>query len=247
MPSSSKDSVELLLEGMAGPRPDRRKTKPQSDGEASAVYHAEHGLRRARNSSEPGPKVVVERAASAAAPAPTPVLPRAAAPGSREALSTFVPARVLRRRVAVALVAGVLIVLLSFVGLRLTRGHRDGEGVGATNTQDPNGATLASPAASGASVQTPTIASAPPSGTREPIANASPAGAQSAKTEAASAATPAPEPPKSDVARPSAPDPNGARAAASAHASSGTSTHHHASGAAAPDAPGDLGEFKTKF
>ncbi|HEX4448648.1 MAG TPA: hypothetical protein VH044_18020, partial [Polyangiaceae bacterium] len=58
MPSSSKDSVELLLEGMAGPRPDRRKTKPQSDGEASAVYHAEHGLRRARNSSEPGPKVV---------------------------------------------------------------------------------------------------------------------------------------------------------------------------------------------
>jgi hypothetical protein len=245
--ASTKDSVELLLEGMAGPRPDRRKTKPQSDGEASAVYHAEHGLRRARNSSEPGPKVVVERAASAAAAAPTPVLPRATPPGSREALSTFVPGRVLRRRVAVALVAGVLIVLLSFVGLRLTGGHRDG--VGATNAQDPNGATIASPAASGATVEPSAIAAAPSSGTGEPIANAAPAGAQPAKAEAAIAATPAPEAPKTDVARPPAPETNGARTAASAHASSGPSTHHHehASGAAAPAAPGDLGEFKTKF
>jgi hypothetical protein len=52
-PSSTKDSVELLLEGMAGPRPERRKTTPQSDGEASAAYHAEHGLRPARTSSAP--------------------------------------------------------------------------------------------------------------------------------------------------------------------------------------------------
>jgi hypothetical protein len=110
--------VELLLEGMAGPRPDRRKTKPQSDGEASAAYHAEHGVRRARSSSEPGPKVVVERTSS-----PRPVASERSpvpAPESREALSTFVPGKVLRRRVAVALVAGLLIVLISFVGMRLT-------------------------------------------------------------------------------------------------------------------------------
>src|ERR1700722_13562066 len=57
-PPPTKDSVELLLEGMAGPRPDRRKTTPQSDGEASAAYHAEHRVRRARTSEPAGPKVV---------------------------------------------------------------------------------------------------------------------------------------------------------------------------------------------
>ena len=63
-PTPTKDSVELLLEGMAGPRPDRRKTTPQSDGEASAAYHAEHRVRRARTSEPAGPKVVVERPAA---------------------------------------------------------------------------------------------------------------------------------------------------------------------------------------
>jgi hypothetical protein len=121
-PPGAKDSVELLLEGMAGPRPERRKTTtPQSDGEPSAAYHAEHGVPRARTSEPAGPKVVVER------PVPGTVLRErrhASGPRSREALSTFVPARVLRRRAAMALVAGVLIVLLSFMGLRLS-GRRD--------------------------------------------------------------------------------------------------------------------------
>src|ERR1019366_5490119 len=89
-PALSKDSVELLLEGMAGPRPDRRKTMPQSDGEASAAYHAAHRLRPARPASEPGPKVVVERPSQATAVSPerpVPTVPsRAQAAGSREAL-----------------------------------------------------------------------------------------------------------------------------------------------------------------
>ena len=131
-PALSKDSVELLLEGMAGPRPDRRKTMPQSDGEASAAYHAAHRLRPARPASEPGPKVVVERPSQATAVSPerpVPTVPsRAQAAGSREALSTFVPGRVLRRRVAMAILAGVLIVLLSFMGLRLSEGRRAGVG-----------------------------------------------------------------------------------------------------------------------
>ena len=124
--SSTKDSVELLLEGMAGPRPDRRKTKPQSDGEASAAYHSEHGVRRARTSEPAGPKVVVERPAPAGLPARARSSPRPVKVGAgpQDALSTFVPARVLRRRVAMAVVAGVLFVLLSFMALRLS-GRRE--------------------------------------------------------------------------------------------------------------------------
>ena len=250
MPSSIKDSVELLLEGMAGPRPDRRKTKPQSDGEASAVYHAEHGLRRARNSSEPGPKVVVERAPPVTSTTErTPIVPRASAPGSREALSTFVPGRVLRRRVAVALVAAVLIVLLSFVGLRLSAHHDEpaagsstDQPVGATNAQEPSGATStvqgASAATNARAAPAPgALTATPPIAEGEPGSSAAPAGAQPPKTGVAAAGA-APEASKVDAAR----------TAASAHgATSGPTTRHHSSGAAAGDAPGDLGEFKPKF
>src|SRR5258708_15302104 len=56
-----KDSVELLLDGMTGPRPDRTKTMPQSDGEAAAAYHAQHGLHAAGTARDGGPKVLVER------------------------------------------------------------------------------------------------------------------------------------------------------------------------------------------
>lgn len=122
---ANKDSVELLLEGMAGPRPDRRKSKPQSDGEASAAYHSEHKIRRARLASEPGPKVLIEKTPT---PVPGAVSRQRAATvrvASREALSTFVPAKVMRRRVAMALVAGTLLVLLLFVGLKLTASGHD--------------------------------------------------------------------------------------------------------------------------
>ena len=56
-----KDSVELLLDGMQGPQPERPKTMPQTDGQSSASYHAEHMVRPARTSPDEEPKVVVER------------------------------------------------------------------------------------------------------------------------------------------------------------------------------------------
>jgi hypothetical protein len=116
----SKDSVELLLDGMGGPRPERRKTTPQSDGEAAASYHAQHGLHPAHALREPGPKVVVERApeppASEPDTVPTPPPPIALSHASD---TTFVPLRNLGRRIAMAVLAALLIVLAAFVGMDL--------------------------------------------------------------------------------------------------------------------------------
>jgi len=219
-PALSKDSVELLLEGMAGARPDRRKTMPQSDGEASAAYHAEHRLRPARPASEPGPKVVVERPSPTTAPSspgrPVITVPvRAQAAGSREALSTFVPGRVLRRRVAMAFLAGVLIVLLSFMGLRLREGPRAGVG--------------AVPSAASAAVEPAAVAPpVDPAAADEPTASA--ASKASAPFTASSAS----------IGGAAAVEPSGP-----VHAAGPVTTrHHHAAG----EAPaGDLGEFKSKF
>jgi hypothetical protein len=253
--AAAKDSVELLLEGMAGPRPDRRKTMPQSDGEAAAAYHAEHGVRRARTSSEPGPKVVVERPQGGfpterkrALAAP----PAARAPaGSREALSTFVPSRALRRRVALAVVAGLLIVLLSFMTLRLTGKRHDALAPASGTTA---AATAASPGEGTASAEPPSAA----------IPEATAASPDPVREEPSTAASPQaaalPVPPPNPVASvaPSAPTTPGSRAASPARSGvgSGTIRHHHGSTdhpadhppSEAPSATGaDLGEFKAKF
>ncbi len=234
-PSSTKDSVELLLEGMTGPRAERRKTTPQSDGEASAAYHAEHGVRRARTSEPAGPKVVVERPVAGAVlrdrrPSPVPSKSGPREPGSREAMSTFVPARVLRRRAAMALVAGVLFVLLSFMALRLTGRH-----------DDPQAPATASPAPLGASIPTGASATttASPSQPPPPVEPPSPV----EPAQAASAV---------EAVAPGAPSP-GAQAPATtpgrAPSGAASSRHHHAAGeppAPAPP-PTDLGEFKSKF
>jgi hypothetical protein len=219
-PSLSKDSVELLLEGMAGPRPDRRKTTPQSDGEASAAYHAEHGLRPARPSSEPGPKVVVERPVPASRPRAGTTSPGragragAALPGSREALSTFVPGRVLRRRVAMAILAGVLIVLLSFMGLRLTEERR----------------TAAAPAVP--RVAAPVLPEVDPTA---PAAAVEPGEAPQPSSTTVFGATGATA---TSAVEPSPPG----------RASGGGTTrrHHHVAGETTPPQD-DLGEFKSKF
>ena len=227
----TKDSVELLLEGMAGPRPDRRKTTPQSDGEASAAYHAEHGVRQARTSSEPAPKVLVDRPVAAAPPSSPRVAPskvRVAAPvaepaGSREAVSTYVPARALRRRVAMAVLAGALIVLLSFVGLQLTAG----------------------PAGSAASAGNAAQVAAPPEPARplppsEPVASA---------PVPISAAPPAPEPPAAPRASAhesaKAGEPRAGDPRAASHAA--PTRPHGASASTSAGSPGDLGEFKPSF
>jgi hypothetical protein len=115
-----KDSVELLLEGMAGPRPDRTKTTPQSAGEASAAYHAKHGVHPGHTLSEPGPTVVVERELPSSSPLePKPPIEEAVVKPSQASVSTEIPPRPLGRRVATAVLAALLIVLASFVVLDL--------------------------------------------------------------------------------------------------------------------------------
>jgi hypothetical protein len=241
---------------MAGPRPDRRKTTPQSDGEAAAAYHAEHGVRPARTSSEPGPKVVVERPPQGAVPterkraqaAP----PAARVPaGSREALSTFVPARALRRRVALAVVAGLLIVLLSFMALRLT-GKRGGPLAPATTAA----ATAESPGGGPASVEPPS-ATTPQATTASPDPASEPPSTPEATPQAAALAV-APSIPVAPATPSSAPTTPGTHAASPARSGLGNGTirHHHGSTdhpaehspSEAPSATGaDLGEFKAKF
>ncbi|HTQ47060.1 MAG TPA: hypothetical protein VMI75_30100 [Polyangiaceae bacterium] len=60
-PVGKQDSVEMLLDGMSAPQPERLKLTPQSAGEAAASYHAEHPVHPARTSPDEEPKVIVER------------------------------------------------------------------------------------------------------------------------------------------------------------------------------------------
>jgi hypothetical protein len=109
-----KDSVELLLEGIAGPRPDRVKTMPRTAGEASAAYHAEHAVHAAHTSPDDQPKVVVERGPFDPRDRTDPSkrsLPLAEVPdGWGAADPTHVPPRSLALRVVLAALAGLLVV-----------------------------------------------------------------------------------------------------------------------------------------
>lgn len=121
-PGHKKDSVELLLEGIAGPRPGRARTTPQTGGEASAVYHAEHDVHPGQAPFEAQSKVLVERPATPRA-IPVPAIERRAAslrPALRSTDPTVVTRDDLRRRLVIAFVAGLLVVLGLFVVLRLT-------------------------------------------------------------------------------------------------------------------------------
>jgi hypothetical protein len=106
-----KDSVELLLEGMGGPRPDRTKTMPQSAGEASAAYHAEHALQAGRTAPDEKKKVLVD---TVRLPAAT----EGDAVGFRHSADpTFVVREKLGPRIVVAAIAGFLVVLAIFAYL----------------------------------------------------------------------------------------------------------------------------------
>jgi hypothetical protein len=126
--AGKKDSVELLLEGMAGPRPDRVKTMPRTSGEASAAYYAEHAVHPAHTFPEEQPKVMVERGPFEARDSTDPSTIRLplveVPPGWRAADPTYVPPKPLGPRVAVAILAGALVVLGLFVSL--DRPHQPG-------------------------------------------------------------------------------------------------------------------------
>jgi hypothetical protein len=216
-PLTAKDSVELLLEGMSGPRPDRRKTKSQSDGDASAAYHAEHGVRRARMGSEPGPKVLVERPPFLGAVSDE--RPARRIPSSREALSTFVPAKVLRRRVLVAVAAGAIIVLFLFMGLRVT-------------SQRSDAVVPMAPAETAAQVA--------------PAADPGHATAPTANVTSAPAPTGVPSEPRVPATTERAPPPTPGTAAPASGAIT-KDRHNKASSPSPPSNNGGLGEFKTAF
>jgi|HubBroStandDraft_1064217.scaffolds.fasta_scaffold38467_1 hypothetical protein len=120
-PGRAKDSVELLLEGMAGPRPDRVKTMPRTAGDAAAAYHAEHAVHAAHTSPDEQPKVMVDRGPVEVRDATDPSrkgLPLVEVPdGWRAADPTYVPPRPLGPRVGLAVLAGVFVVVGIFVSL----------------------------------------------------------------------------------------------------------------------------------
>jgi hypothetical protein len=212
-----KDSVELLLDGMQGPQPERPKTMHQTDGHASASYHAEHTVRPARTSPDDEPKVVVERPLQA----PTTRIDRGkvqavieAADARRRAMeATAVLPQQIAPRVIVAIVAGVVVVLGLFVVFRLMMGVHASTAV------------AAAPVAS-----KPVVAAvvAPPT----PVAVTT-----AAVAPAESAASPAPV--ESAAARPAA-TPAWAASPSSAKPKTPRATP-------AATAGGDLGEFKTNF
>ncbi|MGA3123273.1 MAG: hypothetical protein ABSF69_21075 [Polyangiaceae bacterium] len=131
--ASKKDSIELLLAGLADTRPDRTRTAPQTDGEAAVVYHAEHAVRVGSSPSVQPPRVLVERP-------PTPrAIPLAAhAQRTRARLMSAAESTTavteksrvdapLVRRTMIALVAGLFVVIVIFGTLRSVTFHRDAE------------------------------------------------------------------------------------------------------------------------
>jgi hypothetical protein len=225
-----KDSVELLLDGMQGPQPERPKQMPATDGQSSASYHAEHGVRPARTSPDEEPKVVVERAPQA----PTTRIDRAkvqavieAAEARQRALNATadVPHQI-GPRVIVAIVAGLVVVLGLFVVAKLMMG-------------DPTTATAsASPAMAPAPPSATATATGSATGTATATATATATGPATA-TASAPASAPSAETASTDTApsRPVAtgwPPASAAKPAKAPRAAPGSTA-----------GSSDIGEFKT--
>jgi hypothetical protein len=203
-----KDSVELLLEGMAGPRPDRVKTMPRTSGEASAAYHAEHAVHPAHTLPDEQPKVMVERAPFEARDSTDPstlLLPLVEVPpGWRAADPTYVPPKPLGPRVAVATLAGAVVVLGLFVSLDRPR-QPDAAGTAALPSAPSTPAAMpAEPAP--APTATPPVeplvqASSGPSSTPLPPLVAAPSVPPGAprRSSHANNASPRPSPPSGDL------------------------------------------------
>jgi hypothetical protein len=201
MPGHRKDSVELLLDGMGEPHLDRPKTTPQSDGQSSASYHAQHSV----HASDPpvpadSPKVLLER-------------PDAETDESREfsstssvrqptgqsrfnttevALATPVP---LTRRLLAAAGLGTLVAVLAFAVLQRTTHHATAEtAAGPKEAETAASAPLGSaiPVAPAPSADVPTAPSAPPP--IEGAANSAPSSSAAAAHTHAAKKRPKPAP-----------------------------------------------------
>jgi hypothetical protein len=214
------DSVDLLLDGITGTQPERTKTTPQSAGQASASYHAEHVVRPARTSPDEMPKVLVDRPTAP----PTLRIHRTAlhqavasmmATGEGEQPTVVRPPG-LGPRVLVAVVAGLVVVMGLFVVLKLTAAKQGA----ATGTTSAATAVPVAPATSATVTATATVAPDAPTTTAR-----------------------APEPEATTPAAIAVPSLSTAPAATAVRPAS--STKPKAKPAAT--ATSDLGEFKTTF
>jgi hypothetical protein len=229
LPSYKKDSVEILLDGMLE-QGDRTRTARQSDGQASAAYHASHAVHPSERASDPNvPKVLLDRPLT-----PTMIKPRASPPPpadtSRGAMNaTVMPPARLGTRILVAALLGLLVGALVFIVLELTdrtplTAAAKANSVVATAIASPTPSTAAVPHAAGSAV-----AAAPSS---SPAAAFEPAVASAPST---SPALPARAP---------------AVPAAMASGAPSATTRRHAKASASstpPDSSADFGEFRTNF
>jgi DNA polymerase-3 subunit gamma/tau len=214
-----KDSVELLLEGMPLEQPPPPpRTMPQTAGQASAAYHAEHAVRPAHTSPDDMPKVVVERPPQRATvrldrsklqavldQAEADKAAQAAALAAQEQQAASMP---LSLRIAIAVVAGLAVVLGIFL--------------------------IARPSAEGrATVQPPPPVALP--------AAVAPAPSAVAAQPAATASTLPPVSTDSAASMPTAPPPVAASPGSSAR------PRPRPAGATAPGGSSDLGEFRPTF
>jgi cytoskeletal protein RodZ len=93
---------------MGGSRPDRTKTTPQTGGEASAAYHAEHSLRAGHSAHDEEMKVLVDTVRLPAAAESSELSLRCASEPTHVMQSRLGP------RIVVAALAGLLVVAAIF-------------------------------------------------------------------------------------------------------------------------------------
>jgi hypothetical protein len=154
------DSVDVLLDGMSTEGPGRVPTTSQTDGQPKAMYHSEHAVRAARRALGDEPKVVIERRLLAQT-----VRVQRSPAASLEmdskawADTTSVRVKPLAGRVAIAIFAGMVVVMLVFGALERMSGERAGNTAGT-----PMALSAAAPALATAAPapENATLAPAPP-------------------------------------------------------------------------------------
>jgi hypothetical protein len=234
-----KDSVEILLDGMAELRLDRSRTTPQTAGQASASYHAEHEVRVSERPLPMAdePKVLLEQP-----PTVTVRLARGASLRPGEADPTWIRPQQTLRRVLVALAAGLAVVTAIFVWLQASSRSAERVREGAAKPEQASQPVVASPPVVPASTPGASSPEAPAAVIAAPGAAAPGVAAEGTATEAALAGSAA-------EGRAAGKTPAGhGSGAPSAHTNDGHgNTAGHRTKASPGTAANDLGEFKTTY
>lgn len=218
--AGKNDSIDALLDGIAGPQPEKTKKTPQSRGEAAAAYQVEHRVLPGQPTPPPQPSVIVdrpklpptvkiERAKIEAAAAAHRAAMAAHGPGSerpvtRAGEATVVTPRKLGPRIVVALFSAVLVVFAIFVAIRIWAVGVKMEAV----KVDPTASALVKGPIPQFGAKPAPSASASATATAEPTATAVPTNTAPTATATATApVTTAPAPATTSAApRPAVPD-----------------------------------------